>query len=288
MSNDATVTTSNYHQVINYIPKKSDSYYIASGFFNPNQVKTVDAIEASLKGLNQKFFSPRSESIAFFKESDPQIKSMMTKLIFNNNLDCMKSSNKFIVNLQDEDQGTLFEYGYIVGCMQRTNNLAYEMSKNIKVMNDLTNLEYLIFSNVTETEEINKGFISEGKDYDFVSNLLSNYERVRKLFMNKGLAILSIDDRNPINMFLVGLFYSEGIPVVTYSRKGYGSNVMLVHSTYHCETEDELKSLIEELEKDIIIGEGSDSLPDFLRVNTSKSVINRLFTNKQTWNKVID
>jgi hypothetical protein len=248
----------------------------------------VDAIEASLKGLNQKFFSPRSESIAFFKESDPQIKSMMTKLIFNNNLDCMKSSNKFIVNLQDEDQGTLFEYGYIVGCMQKTSNLAYEMSKNIKVMNDATNLESLIFSNVKDMEEINKDFISKGKDYEFVISLLGNYERVRDLFLNKGVAILSIDDRNPINMFLVGLFYSEGIPVVTYSRKGYGSNVMLVHSTYHCETEDELKSLIEELEEDIIKEESNNSLPSFLRVNNYKSVLNRLFTNKQTWNKVID
>lgn len=155
-------------------------------------------------------------------------------------------------------------------------------------MNDATNLESLIFNNITMgIEEVNKSLIKEGKDYEFVSKLLYDFPKIQELFLKNRVAILSIDDRNPINMFLVGLFYSEGIPVVTYSRKGYGSNVMLVHSTYHCETENELKSLVSELDRDIVVNKTGD-LPSFLESDNSQSVLNRLFTNKQTWNKVID
>lgn len=258
-------------------PEKRDAYYIASGFFNAHQIETVDKIEKSLTGLNIKFFSPRSESIEFFKESNSEYKSMMTKLIFNNNLDSIVSCNKFIVNLQDEDQGTLFEYGYIVGKNWTQRNLASFMSRNIKVMHDSTGLELDVMKSF-KTENVDSNFISRGKDFTFAYDKLKAYLELKKAVDSRDLIILSIDDRNPINMFLTGYFYARGIPVITYSRKGYGSNVMLVHSTYHCETELELEDLLQELSKENYTEIGADQ----------GTYLSKLRLNKQTWNKTID
>lgn len=262
-------------------PTKKDAYYIASGFFNPEQIATVAKVEASLKGLNMKYFSPRDESIKFFEETNPEIKSMMTKLIFNNNLDSMDACNKFIVNLQDEDQGTLFEYGYIVGKkMMRTQKPVDLMARGIKIMNDRTNLEKKVLESlgVDDRKLIDFDFISKGKDFDFMMNLVSKKLNILTALNDYELIILSIDDRDPINMFLVGLYYSQEIPVITYSRKGYGTNVMLVHSTYHCETEAELIDLIEELNKD-----------KYEVIDAERGTyLKRLRINKQTWNKQID
>jgi nucleoside 2-deoxyribosyltransferase len=258
-------------------PKKSDSYYIASGFFNPQQIATVDSIENSLRGLNQKYFSPRDESIAFFKESNPELKSMMTKLIFNNNLDSMKSCNKYIVNLQDEDQGTLFEYGYIVGQMNGCNDLASCMSKDIKVMNDASGLEMKVMSHIYG-HNLNTELLTQGKDFKLVNEKLnSQFINVGTAFNKGSIGIFSIDDRDPINMFMIGFYFANDIPVVTYSLKGYGSNVMLVHSTYHCESEDELDELLINLNKQEVDEEPEDF-----------TIYPKLFLNKQTWNKVID
>lgn len=262
-------------------PTKKDAYYIASGFFNPAQVATVDIVEESLKGLNIKYFSPRSESIPFFKETNPENKSMMTKLIFNNNLDSMDACNKFIVNLQDEDQGTLFEYGYIVGSMLRTWRTIDRISRDIKIMNDRTGLEKKVLNNISTTDAndiVKFEFISEGKDFEFMMEQVANKMNILTALNNYQLAILSIDDRDPINMFLVGLYYYLKIPVITYSRKGFGSNVMLVHSTYHCETPEELSELLVELNKEMYTDNSA----------SEGSYLKRLRINKQTWNKQID
>lgn len=258
-------------------PEKRDAYYIASGFFTDQQRETVDKIEDSLEGLNIKFFSPRSESIPFFKETNSEYKSMMTKLIFNNNLDSIKSCNKFIINLQDEDQGTLFEYGYVVGNNWTQRNLASYMSRNIKIMHDATGLEAEIMKSF-KGGFIDPMFVTKGKDYFFVLNKLRSLPELTKAVASNDLAILSIDDRNPINMFLTGYFYARGIPVITYSRQGYGSNVMLVHSTYHCETEEELDTLLFELSQETHTEEGADT----------GTYLSKLRLNKQTWNKNID
>lgn len=259
-------------------PKKDDKYYIASGFFNPAQVATVDKIEDSLKKLNQMYFSPRAESVEFFKENDAEIKSMMTKLIFNNNLDSMESCNKFIINLMDEDQGTVFEYGYIVGSkMARRCKPSVAMSRNIKIMNDKSGLEFKVLQSV-KSNGLDPSFIEKGKDYSYVKSIITNLENINLAFDNSDLLIVSIDDRDPINMFLIGYYYALEIPIITYSKQGYGSNVMLVHSTYHCETDVELETLLKELDEERW---------DFMKAELGDYLI-RLRMNKQTWEKNID
>lgn len=260
-------------------PEKRDAYYIASGFFNPKQVATVDKIESSLASLNIRFFSPRNESIPFFSETDAELKSMMTKLIFNNNLDSMDSCNKFIVNLQDEDQGTLFEYGYIVGRnISHSCNQASELARTIKVMNDKFNLEKLVNKYLEMERKIDPDFLRSGKDFEFMANLIKDEPSLNYAIEDNKLAILSIDDRDPINLFLMGYFYALEVPVVTYSRKNYGTNVMLVHSTYHCENEEELVELIQEMGKEVY----SEFLAE------SGRYLRFLRLNKQTWDKIID
>lgn len=263
-------------------PSKSDAYYIASGFFNDKQVATVDKIEASLDGLNIRYFSPRNESIPFFKETDPEIKSMMTKLIFNNNLDCMNACNKYIVNLQDEDQGTIFEYGYIVGSNYNSYPRASINSKEIKVLNDATGLEAKVnklFSyEFNEYDIVPEEFRKQGKDYDFVMDLISKSCNLKSAVNQSRLGIFTIDDRDPVNLFLMGLFFALGLPIITYSKLKYGSNVMLVHSTYHCETEEELVSLLEHLDSEVYTWERS----------MEGTYLTELYLNKQTWNKTID
>lgn len=273
---------------------KNDSYYIASGFFNKDQVATVDAVENSLIGLNLNYFSPRSESIPFFSEKNSEFKSMMTKLIFNNNLDRIDACNKFIINLENNDQGTLFEYGYIAGKFLGKNMFTYEFSRSVKIMNDAINLESKVLKSGSKmlTE-----LLPQGKDYDFISDLLTNYPLL-KLYREKSqVAILCIDDRDPINLFLIGLCYSSKIPVITYSHEGHGSNVMLVHSSTHAETVKDLNILLDSLESDLLsslnnykgsVSDDEEVLSDYYLTQAALVGLSSIYLNKQEWNKTID
>lgn len=267
---------------------KKDTYYIASGFFNPEQIETVDKIEDSLKGLNLNYFSPRSESIAFFKEKNPEYKSMMTKLIFNNNLDCINSCNKFIVNLQNNDQGTLFEYGYIASKNESGMDNPYYNSSSTKVMNDKLGLERLVLKC---GDNLLKGLVNRGKDSEYISHLLESFPII-DFYRNRGeLAILCIDDRDPINLFLIGYCYGNMIPVITYSHEGHGSNVMLVHSSTHAETIVDLNKLLKNIELELeecVSYNNLDTLDELSILNIGRKGLSSIYLNDQEWNKNID
>lgn len=268
---------------------KQDAYYIASGFFNDEQIADVDKIEESLKGLNIRHFSPRQESIAFFKEQNEEYKSMMTKLIFNNNLDCMNSCNKFIVNLRGEDQGTVFEYGYIAGQYDGLPNVAATLSASVKVMNDATGLEAKVLSATEGFGELKKF----GKDYDYVQTLINSEKAdyIKALYENNKLGIFCIDDRDPINIFLIGVYYRLRLPIITYSHKGYGTNVMLVHSTTHFDKVIEMEETLETMNTELYNLDGAsvfNKSESNLSLETTNKVLSKLFLNKQRWDVNID
>lgn len=281
--------------------EKRDSYYIASGFFNPSQSSTVTSIEESMEGLGLKFFSPRRESIPFFSEKNLENKSMMTKLIFNNNLDCIDTCNKYIINLEDNDQGTLFEYGYIAEQFQSDVGFSYACSRAVKVMNDTLGLESLVLQN---GDDLILNLVPKGKDNAFVDNLMEDFPGVKSYRKLGKIAILCIDDRDPINLFLIGACYKRGIPVVTYSHEGHGSNVMLVHSSTHAETITDLGKILSVLEKDLINGYSRytkeleeeekleiaafEDLNDYEVDHVGQYGFSSIYLNKQDWKKNID
>jgi nucleoside 2-deoxyribosyltransferase len=268
-------------------PKKNDIYYIASGFFNDQQINTVDKIEESLTSLNLKHFSPRQESVPFFKEKDNEIKSMMTNLIFNNNMDSIDSCNKFVVNLQDEDIGTLFEFGYIAS-RYYGNDYKRGISRNIKVMNDNKGLLLKIMS--CPNEDLINYLLPQGHDYKWISDKLKDLKLVNDLRTNKQLAVLCLDDRNPVNMFLMGYYYGRQIPIMTYTHHEYGTNVMMVHSTNHTEDLNKFNKKLTNLNKEL--NDISYNELDYSKFKLSEAknyqLINSLLINEQDWNKQID
>jgi nucleoside 2-deoxyribosyltransferase len=89
-----------------YNVKKYD-FYIASGWFNENQMNDLINIKLILNSINAKYYSPKDECEI---KQDANIE--MQQKIFYANLTAIRCSKCLIVNTRDKDIGTLFEAGY--------------------------------------------------------------------------------------------------------------------------------------------------------------------------------
>jgi nucleoside 2-deoxyribosyltransferase len=81
--------------------------YIASPFFNEEQLERVKFIEDKLKELNYDFFSPRLDTyVKPDSDNDARWKA------FQDNLKGIKDSSFIIAVTDGKDVGTMFECGY--------------------------------------------------------------------------------------------------------------------------------------------------------------------------------
>lgn len=82
------------------------SVYLASPFFNEEQLDRVKRLEDALDNLSYvDIFSPRLESNVKFEEGN-------SKLCFSMNIDAIANADIVIAVTNDKDLGTLFEAGY--------------------------------------------------------------------------------------------------------------------------------------------------------------------------------
>jgi hypothetical protein len=120
-------------------------FYIASPFFNKQQLEKVEKVESILKYLSEydkvEYFSPRlsgcSKLFGKLKTSDQKDElefKLLSKVIFENNVRQLLDTD-YLILLDEKDAGTLFELGLFL----TFNN--FNLSKII----DLTeNFEYFI------------------------------------------------------------------------------------------------------------------------------------------------
>lgn len=84
--------------------------YIASPFFNEEQLLLVEAIEAVLDFNNIAYYSPRSEGVLM--DMTPEQKKERMKYIFNKNVEMLDYCNTVVAVIDDYDTGTVWEIGY--------------------------------------------------------------------------------------------------------------------------------------------------------------------------------
>lgn len=88
-------------------------FYIASPFFNEEQLKAVVSIEEAINSIHAdgySFFSPRM--IGVIKEMSDQQKKQSMKQIYDSNVENVVSCSGMICVIDWKDTGTLFELGY--------------------------------------------------------------------------------------------------------------------------------------------------------------------------------
>lgn len=86
--------------------EKKYDFYIASGFFTPQQIEEVEFIKSELDKRGLTYFSPKDDS-AVSNINDPE----QRKRVFALNDLAIRQSRMMVVNTNNKDMGTLFESG---------------------------------------------------------------------------------------------------------------------------------------------------------------------------------
>lgn len=84
--------------------------YIASPFFNEEQVNLVEKIEQMLLQRNLEYFSPRSFGV--IKNMSAEEKALRMKEIYEKNIEKIEESDILLCVVDYPDTGTIFELGY--------------------------------------------------------------------------------------------------------------------------------------------------------------------------------
>jgi len=85
--------------------------YIASPFFNEQELSLVKNIESELSNADIQFFSPRLEG-GIIKNMTKEEKEKSIKSIYQMNVDGIDESDAVIAVIDNFDAGTMFEIGY--------------------------------------------------------------------------------------------------------------------------------------------------------------------------------
>jgi nucleoside 2-deoxyribosyltransferase len=84
--------------------------YLASPFFNPEQVAVVERIENLLTELKIDFYSPRKDGVLM--NMTPEERKASTKRIFDKNVLEINKSSMILAVIDGKDTGTVWEIGY--------------------------------------------------------------------------------------------------------------------------------------------------------------------------------
>ena len=91
--------------------------YIASPFFNEEQLKPVIELEELLDELGVQFHSPRQ--VGVLKEMTEEQRGQVAGNMFDSNIYQMDKANIIIAILDSPDSGTAFEHGYFYRAWSR-------------------------------------------------------------------------------------------------------------------------------------------------------------------------
>ena len=87
--------------------------YIASPFFNEEQVSFVETIEKALNAASIAHYSPRSEGILLNQTEEEKQKNK--RHIYKININMISACSKVLAVIDDRDIGTIWEMGYATG-----------------------------------------------------------------------------------------------------------------------------------------------------------------------------
>lgn len=228
-------------------------FYIASPFFNDEQIEEVSNIEKFCYGCGYEYFSPRfSQSTDYIKRNiteDSWEFELSKKFFFKDDIDALDDCDAIIVNPNNLDSGTLFELGYALG----TNMQIYPShQKYSKLVQDLVlSIKRLDTRTITKATIIN--CIDE---YKYVINATEGVDnQVKYIIAENG------NNYKGFSKVLLGYLYSLGYLCV-YLDSPRKSNIMLTSSGIVYETTD------------------MDSVKDFCRRSNTEDIISHI--EKQT------
>lgn len=89
---------------------KKGKVYLASGWFNPEQMERCEWVRDTLRYLGFEVFSPKDEALC-----TPDSTENFRQVVFDGNLEAIKNAS-FVLNITNgKDMGTIFEAGHAYG-----------------------------------------------------------------------------------------------------------------------------------------------------------------------------
>lgn len=273
---------------------KKIQVYLASGWFTPRTRDILLNLEKILDSRGDiNLYSPRRDGIVL--PPNQKHDTTLRESIFKENIEHILGADLVLANIDSEDSyndpGTIYEVGYamahdipVVGFTLSENNIV-ERFKGIRngfecilvgydsvdtyfdeydiIMNDNSLKQRVLFVGNGDTSTDNKiasYIMDSGANIRWVNELHDEvYSRIDEIFEDVEYMIAVIDDRKPIVSWMIGQAYARNIPIVTYSDKNYGINVMLLISILtHTRGIDELNMLLQKVKR-----EGIESVPKF-------------------------
>lgn len=99
-------------------------FYIASGFFTPEQIEEIEFIKSELDKRGLTYFSPKDNcvcgNIALKEER---------QAVFKQNEEGIRNSSMMIVNTNNKDMGTLFESGCAYALGKKIIYVCFQLGK---------------------------------------------------------------------------------------------------------------------------------------------------------------
>lgn len=236
-----------------------DTYLPESESFNFNGTHHVDYFQGR---SDQGEFNFSTKDIDLKSPENMEFRKIAVELIYLNNLRRMNECARMFASLEGEDIGTAFEIGYFANTvnmlyypMEGMVNHNWEMKRlksSLKVYFDKGNVMEPIWNNPTQfvKDEYEKSyleFLNISVDQEFgeaVTNAIRLEYPANTEELICRIQLICIDDRPLSSMIYLGMLASEGIPVITFSRKGYGSNVMLTSCSSHFNSVEELQKFL--------------------------------------------
>jgi len=87
--------------------------YLASPFFNPEQINVVESLEDVIAKSRCEVYSPMRHGV--LKTMNPKERAIASKKIFEENIEMLNWADIIVANTDDFDPGTMFEIGYAFG-----------------------------------------------------------------------------------------------------------------------------------------------------------------------------
>lgn len=239
-------------------------HYIASGFFDENQMNQVIAVENELDSKGEQYFSPRSITMDLSPNNPDRIANILK--IFE--VDTKEIDNADVIDIildKKNDIGTLFELGYAIGkqilhepiCIREVlHHQAFDYIPTDSGFRDFDSTEWTKEKSILskylvkpyssdEMEDLSNYPVGISSRYGYYPE---NFRALTQLILNAMIVdstpVFLVDDYPIVNFIAMGVLHKLGIPFYTTSLKGYGSNVMIAASSIgHIESDGKVTSM---------------------------------------------
>jgi len=146
--------------------------YIASPFFNDEQLDLVKSIERSLDSSMTEYFSPRSFGV--IKDMTPREKWLRMEEIYDSNISNILSCDTMIAVVDWPDTGTMFELGFAAASPKEVENII-TFTSNQKPVNVM--LRYAICAHARGIKNLEE-IVFSIKQWGYVEDDITNFPEV--------------------------------------------------------------------------------------------------------------